>query len=39
MVGMNVNANAQLGHVGIVEYSNTLVCFELSQTKQIQRAL
>ena len=28
MVGMNVNANAQLGHVGIVEYSKILI-FEI----------
>ena len=28
MVGMNVNANAQLRHVGIVEYSKILI-FEI----------
>ena len=28
MVGMNVNANLQLGHVGIVEYSKILI-FEI----------
>ena len=28
MVGMNVNANVQLGHVGIVEYSKILI-FEI----------
>ena len=28
MVGMNVNDNAQLGHVGIVEYSKILI-FEI----------
>ena len=28
MVGMNVNANAQLGHVGIVGYSKILI-FEI----------
>ena len=28
MVGLNVNANAQLGHVGIVEYSKILI-FEI----------
>ena len=28
MVGMNVNVNAQLGHVGIVEYSKILI-FEI----------
>ena len=32
MVGMNVNANAQLGHVGIVEYSKILILEILNYT-------
>ena len=32
MVGMNLNANAQLGHVGIVEYSKILIFKILNYT-------